>query len=90
MPGDSLAVAGHLAEEVRAPGDHVVAQKVFHVRDDPRVREQVIDTAVAQVRGADGIAIAAGGEGLREEFVEVRESACAGRTRWTGGSAGRA
>jgi hypothetical protein len=35
------------------------------------MREQVVDTAVAQVRGANGIAIASGGDSLREDLVEV-------------------
>src|SRR5262249_15633846 len=71
VPRDALAVAGHLAEEVRAPGDDVLTQQVGNVRHDPRMGEQVVDTAVAEMRRADRVAVATGGEGAGEQIVEV-------------------
>ena len=39
--------------------------------DSARRKNSLADTAVAKVCGANGIAVAPGGEGLREELIEV-------------------
>jgi hypothetical protein len=71
VPGNGFAVAGHLAEEVRAPSDHVRAEEVADQGDDARVGEQVVDAPVFPVGGGDGIAVAALGEDAGEQRVEV-------------------
>ena len=49
VPGHRLAVARHLAEEVRPPADYVLSEQVAHPRDDARVRQQVPDASVVVV-----------------------------------------
>src|SRR5262245_11232940 len=75
MPGDTLAIAGHLAEEMRAPGDHVFAEQIRHARDDARVGQDIENTAVAEMRCADGIAIPAGSQRAGKQIVEVAANA---------------
>ena len=41
------------------------------LRDDARVGQQVENAAVAQMRGADGIAVSPGGKRLGEQVVKV-------------------
>src|SRR5215510_12865749 len=71
MPAHQFAVARHLAEIVRAPPDHVLAQQVFDDGDDARMREQVVNLRVFQMRRADRIAVASGGDDSFEQTVEV-------------------
>ena len=49
----ALPVAGHLAKEVRTPGNDVPAQQVAYARDDPLVREDVVHATVAKMSRAD-------------------------------------
>ena len=70
VPGDLFAVVGHLAEEVRAPADDVFAEQVADVGNHAGVGEEVPRDAVFEVRGADRIAVFAGGGIFGEEAVE--------------------
>jgi len=71
VPGHPFAVAGHFAEKVRPPGDHILAQQVFDDRDQAPVREQVVDVTVLEVSRAYGITVAAGGKDASQECIEV-------------------
>jgi len=68
VPGDALAVAWHFAEEVRAPTDDVLAQQVAGDSHDPSIGQYVVDPAVAEMGGGDGLAVSAGGERARERL----------------------
>ena len=71
MPAHPFAVARHLAEIVRAPPDYVLAKQIFDDRDDARMREQVINLPIFQMRRADRITVAPCGDDSFEQAVEV-------------------
>jgi len=71
VPGDSFAVSGHFAKEVRAPCDHVLAQQVFDAGYDAWMRQDVVNAPVLEVRRADRIAIAARSQRFRQQFIKV-------------------
>jgi len=76
VPGDPLAVPRHFAKEMRAPGHYFLAKQVFDSTHNARVRQNIVDASVAQVRRADGITIAARGQRLRQEVVKVTPYIC--------------
>ena len=76
MPRDAFAVAGEFAEKMGAPADDVGSEEVADAGDDARVSEEVVDAAMLEMGGADGVAVAAGSEGLFEEAIEVCAAAC--------------
>lgn len=65
MPGDALPISRHLAEEMRTPGNHVLAEQVPNWGDNARMCEDVINAAITKMRGADGITVPAGGQRTR-------------------------
>src|SRR5205823_3546910 len=71
MPGDPLSIARHLAKKVRPPTHHVLAQQVLHTSPDARIREQIVNPRMAQVRSADGVTVAAGCQRLCQQGVEI-------------------
>src|SRR5581483_6235116 len=71
MPGDSFAVSRHLAEEMRAPGDHILTEQVLDTGNNARICQDVINAAIAKMRRADGVTIAARGQGSCQKFIEV-------------------
>ncbi len=75
MPCDPLAIAGHLAKEVRTPGDHVFAQQVRNTGHDARMRQQIVHPAIAEMSRADGIAVAAGSQRPGQQSIEVAANA---------------
>ena len=62
---------GSLAEVVRPPADDVLAEQVPDVGHDARVRQEVVDAAVSQVRRADRVTVAALGQHAGQQRVEV-------------------
>ena len=76
VPGDRLAIAGHLAEEMRAPADDVRPEYVPGDSHDGWVGQDVPDGSVEQVRGADGVAVVAGRQGFFEQAVEEAADVC--------------
>ena len=76
MPRDAFAVAGEFAKEMGAPTDDVGPEEVADAGNDAGVSEEVVDAAMLEMGGADGVAVAAGSEGLFEEAIEVCTVAC--------------
>ena len=56
MPGDSLSVMRHFAEEMRSPADNVGTQQVSDGINDPWVLHQLINPRKPHVCRADGVA----------------------------------
>src|SRR5262245_22856243 len=71
MPAHPFAVVWRLAKIVRSPPDDVLAQQIIHYGDDARMPEQVINLRVSQMRCADRITVASGGDDSFEQAVEV-------------------
>jgi len=71
MPRHLLAIPRHLAEEMRSPADDILADEVFHARDNFLIREDVPHAAILEMSRADGITIAPRRDDLREEIVEI-------------------
>ena len=76
MPGHALAVAGHLAEKMRAPADHILPEQIFNDAHKARVRQHVIDAPVAKMRGGNRIAVSARCQRFRQQIVEVAPDFC--------------
>jgi hypothetical protein len=75
MPGNPLAVARHLAEEMRSPGDHIFAEQILDPRHNSRMCEDVVNAPVLQMGRDDGITVAAGRDGFGKKLVEVATNA---------------
>ena len=71
MPGDPLPVAWQLTKEMGTPADHVLAEQVLNQSYDARIRQQIVNAAVAQMRRGDGIAVAAGSQSPGQQVIEV-------------------
>jgi len=71
MPRHAFAVPGHFAKKMGSPTDNLRPKQILHTGNDARVGEKIINAAIFQMSGANGVAIAAVGEGLLEESVEV-------------------
>ena len=75
MPRDPFAVARHFAEEMRTPADGVVANQVIDAGHNPRMRQEVVDTCMAQVRRDDRVAVAPCCERPGQQFIKVTTDA---------------
>src|ERR1700688_2379479 len=75
MPGDSFAISRHFAKEMRTPGNHILANQVLDAGHNTRVRQDVVNTSIAEVRRADGVAVAPCGEPPGQQFIEVTTDA---------------
>src|ERR1700735_5778968 len=75
MPGDPFAISRHLAEEVRAPANHVLANQVLDASHDTRIGQDVVNTSMAKVRGADRVAVAPCGKRSGQQFIKVTTDA---------------
>ena len=75
MPRNSFAIARHFAKEMRTPANRVVANQVLDAGHNARLRQEVLDTSIAQVRRGDRVAVAACGERPGQQFVEVTADA---------------
>ena len=71
MPGHFFTVSRHLAEKMRAPGNHVITKNVGDVIHQNRVRQHIVDSTMLHVSGADGIAVATSGNRFFQKLVEV-------------------
>src|SRR5271170_6271595 len=71
MPGDPFAISGHFAKEMRAPGNHVLANQVLDAGHNARIRQDVVNTTMAEVRRGDRVAVAARGERPGQQFIKV-------------------
>ena len=67
---------GILQKKCEPQANQVLAEQIFDSGHNARMRQNVVNAAVAEVRRADGIAIAARGERLRQEFVKVMPDTC--------------
>src|SRR5271163_3300428 len=71
MPGDPLPVAWQLTKEMGAPTDYVLAEQVLNQSYDARIRQQIVNAAMAQMRRGDGIAVASGSQSPGQQVIEV-------------------
>src|ERR1700730_3551670 len=75
MPGDSFAISRHFAKEMRTPGNYVFADQVLDAGHNTVVRQDVVNTSIAEVRRADRVAVAACGERPGQQFIKVTTDA---------------
>src|SRR5262252_3214865 len=75
MPGYAFTISRHFAEEMRAPGNHIVAQQVLYTSHNTGVRQDVVNAAMAEVGRANRIAVTAGGQRFRQKVIEVTPDA---------------
>jgi hypothetical protein len=75
MPGDPFAISRHFAKEMRTPGNHVFANQVLDAGHNTRIRQDVVNTSIAEVRRADRVAVAPCGERPRQQFIKVTTDA---------------
>src|ERR1700684_4587388 len=71
MPGDPFAISRHFAKEMRTPGHHVLADQVLDAGHNTRIRQDVVNTSMAEVRRADRVAVAPCGERPGQQFIKV-------------------
>lgn len=76
MPTDALAIAGHLAEIMRAPANDVFTQQVPDDGDNARSGKQIINRSVFQMSRADRITVAARRRHLRKQAIKVTPMRC--------------
>src|SRR5580704_6007353 len=75
MPGDPFAISRHFAKEVRTPGNHILANQVLDAGHNTRIRQDVVNTPIAEVRRADGVAVAPRGERSGQQIIKVTTDA---------------
>src|SRR5277367_3258260 len=75
MPGDPFAIARHFAKEMGTPGNHVLADQVLDAGHNERMRQDVVNTSIAEVSRADRVAVAPCCEGLCQQFIKVTTNA---------------
>src|ERR1700722_9265177 len=71
MPGDSFAISRHFAKEMGTPGNHVLANQVLDAGHNTRVRQDIVNTSIAEGRRADRVAVAPCGERPGQQFIKV-------------------
>src|SRR5579863_6183098 len=75
MPGDPFAISRHFAKEMRTPGDHILANQVLDEDHDTRIRQDVVNTPIAEVRRADRVAVSPCGKCPGQQFIKVTTDA---------------
>src|SRR5579862_2460959 len=75
MPGDPFAISRHFAKEMRTPANHVLANQVLDARHNPRIREDVVNTSIAEVSRADRVAVAPCSKRPGQQFIKVTTDA---------------
>src|ERR1700691_4615947 len=75
MPGDSFAISRHFAKEMRTPRNHVLANQVLDAGHNTCIRQDVVNTSIAEVRRADRVAVAACGQRPGQQLVKVTTDA---------------
>jgi hypothetical protein len=75
MPGDPFAIARHFAKEMRAPGNHVLANQVLDTGHNTRICQDVVNPSMAEMRRGDRVAVAPCGKRPGQQFIKVRTDA---------------
>jgi hypothetical protein len=75
MPGDPFAISRHFAKEMRTPGNDVLANQVLDAGHNTRIREDVVNTSMAEMRRADRIAVAPCSERSGQQLIKVTTDA---------------
>src|SRR5260370_25271369 len=75
MPGDAFAIPRHFAKEMRTPGNHVLANQVLDAGHNTGIRQDIVNTPIAEVRCADGVAVAPRGKRSGQQLIKVTTDA---------------
>ena len=71
MPRHAFAVPGHFAKKMGSPTDNLRPKQILHTGNDARVGEKIINAAIFQMSGANGVAVTTFSDGLLKKAIKV-------------------
>ena len=71
MPRYAFAISGHFAKKMRSPANNVRPKQILHTANDARVGEEIINAAIFQMSGANGVAVTTFSDGLLKKAIKV-------------------